>query len=131
MPRPLAMLMLIVTTILWGFAFVAQKSAMGTLGPFTFSAVRYALGALVVLPLVVWEVRQRKTPITRRDGWLILLLCLSFFGGVYLQQAGLITTTVTNGGFLTSLYVLFVPLLALIVVRQMPHPIVWFCMPLA
>ena len=131
MPRPLAMLMLIVTTILWGFAFVAQKSAMGSMGPLTFSAVRYALGALVVLPLVVWEYRRVKPVISRKDWWLIGLLCLSFFGGVYLQQAGLTTTTVTNGGFLTSLYVLFVPLLALVVVRQMPHPIVWLCMPLA
>ena len=58
-------------------------------------------------------------------------LASAFFAGVYLQQAGLTTTTVTNGGFLTSLYVLFVPLIALAVVRQMPHPIVWICMPMA
>ncbi|MDR3472456.1 MAG: DMT family transporter [Devosia sp.] len=131
MPRPLATLLLLLTTMLWGFAFVAQKSAMSAMGPLTFSAIRYALGALIVLPLAVWEYRRRRANPSRRDWALIALLGLAFFLGVYLQQAGLVTTTVTNGGFLTSLYVLFVPLIALVAVRQMPHPIVWICTPMA
>ena len=131
MPRPLATLMLLVTTMLWGFAFVAQKSAMDTMGPLTFAAVRYALGGIVILPLVAWEYRRRRAQVTPGDWRLILLLSLAFFLGVYLQQAGLTTTTVTNGGFLTSLYVLFVPLIALLAVQQKPHPIVWIGMPMA
>jgi drug/metabolite transporter (DMT)-like permease len=132
MTRLIATLMLLVTTMLWGFAFVAQKSATHLMGPFTFSAVRYALGTIVILPLVLWEIRRREpTPIARRDWLLIAVLGLSFFLGVYFQQAGLGTTTVTNGGFLTSLYVLLVPLIALVVARQLPHPIVWLCMPIA
>ncbi|HTJ57575.1 MAG TPA: DMT family transporter [Devosiaceae bacterium] len=131
MPRPLATLMLLVTTMLWGLAFVAQKSAMQSMGPLTFSAVRYALGSLVVLPLVVWEYRRRKAAISRHKWRLIGLLSLFFFGGVYLQQVGLTMTTVTNSGFLTSLYVLLVPVIALAVARHAPHPIVWLCMPMA
>jgi drug/metabolite transporter (DMT)-like permease len=131
MPRLLATLMLLITTMLWGFAFVAQKSAMSAMGPLTFSAVRYTLGALIVLPLAVWEYRRRGVAPSPRHWAMIALLSLAFFLGVYLQQAGLVTTTVTNGGFLTSLYVLFVPLIALVAVRHMPHPVVWVCMPMA
>lgn len=131
MPRPLATLLLLITTMLWGLAFVAQKSGMSGTGPLTFAAVRYALASLIVLPLVVREYRRRAAPISRRDRGLVGVLGLAFFLGVYLQQAGLVTTTVTNAGFLTSLYVLFVPLIALLVARQGPHPVVWIAMPLA
>ena len=126
MPRPLAVAALVLTTMLWGFAFVAQKSAMDAMGPLTFSAVRYALGGLAVLPLAIWEWRRNRVSIASRD-W----LPLAFFFGVWLQQAGLVLTTVTNGGFLTSLYVLFVPLLALGLFRHKPHKVVWIGMPLA
>jgi drug/metabolite transporter (DMT)-like permease len=131
MPRPLATLLLLITTMLWGLAFTAQKSGMAEMGPLTFAAARYCLGTIVILPLVFWELRRRRVAISRRDWGLTAILCLAFFGGVYLQQAGLVTTTVTNGGFLTSLYVLFVPLIALVWFRHGPHPIVWVSMPVA
>ena len=131
MPRPLAVAALILTTMLWGFAFVAQKSAMDAMGPLTFSAVRYLLGGLAVLPLAIWEWRRNRTSIAPRDWLVIAGIALAFFFGVWLQQAGLTMTTVTNGGFLTSLYVLFVPLLALALFRHKPHPVVWIGMPMA
>jgi drug/metabolite transporter (DMT)-like permease len=130
MPRPLATLMLLVTTLLWGLAFSAQKSGMAGIGPLTFAGARYALATLIVLPLVAIEWRHRR-PVGRGELMLLAVLCLAFFLGVYLQQAGLVTTTDTNGGFITSLYVLFVPLIALAAFRQGPHPIVWIAMPLA
>jgi len=131
MPRPIATLLLVITTVLWGFAFVAQKTAMAEMGPFTFSAVRYLLATLIVLPLVVWECRRVRPKISAADWRRIAVLCVSFFLGVYLQQVGLTMTTATNGGFLTSLYVLLVPLIALAVFRRLPHPVVWVCMPMA
>jgi len=132
MPRSLAVLALILTTMLWGFAFVAQKSAMGEMGPLTFIAARYLLGGLAIVPLVLWELRRRKPArLTRRDLWQIALIAVAFFLGVWLQQLGLTMTTVTNGGFLTSLYVLFVPILALVALRHSPHPILWACAPMA
>jgi drug/metabolite transporter (DMT)-like permease len=131
MPRPLAVSLLVLTTMLWGFAFVAQKSAMDTMGPLTFSAVRYLLGSLAILPLVIWELRRTGKRIERADWPVVTLIAVSFFLGVALQQIGLTMTTVTNSGFLTSLYVLFVPLLALVVFFQKPHPIVWVGVPMA
>ena len=131
MSRPLAVGLLLITTLLWGFAFVAQKTAMAEIGPLTFAAVRYALGTMVMLPLVIWERRGPVLALTRRSGGAVAFLSVVFFLGVWLQQAGLQDTTVTNSGFLTGLYVLFVPLLALVVLRQPPHPIAWICVPLA
>jgi drug/metabolite transporter (DMT)-like permease len=131
MSRPIAVLALVLTTMLWGFAFVAQKSAMDSMGPLTFSAVRYALGSLAILPLVFWELRRTGRSLERKEWGVVLLIAISFFLGVALQQIGLTMTTVTNSGFLTSLYVLFVPLLALVVFSQKPHPIVWVGMPMA
>jgi drug/metabolite transporter (DMT)-like permease len=131
MPRPLAVALLVLTTMLWGFAFVAQKSAMDAMGPLTFSAIRYLLGTLAILPLVFWELRRTGKRLDRKEWAVVALIALSFFLGVTLQQIGLTMTTVTNGGFLTSLYVLFVPLLALVVFFHKPHPIVWAGVPMA
>ena len=131
MPRPLAALILLLTTIIWGFAFVAQKSGMATMGPLTFAAVRYSIGGLLILPLAWREYRRRGRPLTRREWGLLLALSGAFFMGSWLQNAGIGLTTVTNSGFLTALYVLFTPLIAFLVLRTRPHPIVWLCVPLA
>lgn len=131
MSRPVAVLLLVITTMLWGFAFVAQKTAMESLGPLTFTAVRYALGSLAILPLVLWERRRNPRPPSRSDWGLIAAVAIAFFLGAYLQQLGLTMTTVTNAGFLTSLYVLFVPIFAMLVLFQRPHPIIWVGMPMA
>lgn len=125
MSRPLATLILIFASIVWGFAFIAQKSAMESLEPLSFIAARYLLGGLAVLPIALLERRSRRTPIAARDWRLIGLASVAFFLGSWLQQQGLITTTATNGGFLTGLYVLFVPAILLIGLRIRPHPIVW------
>lgn len=135
MPRPVAVLLLLLCTALWGLAFVAQKSAMQSMGPLTFTASRYLLGGLIVLPLALWEYRRRhaaaRTALSRRQWLLILVLTFAFFTGSWLQQAGLAFTTVTNGGFLTSLYVLFVPLITFVLMRTRPHPIIYLGVPLA
>jgi len=125
------MLMLIVTTTIWGFAFVAQKTAMDSMGPLTFAAARYLLGALCIAPLALLEYRARRVNLTGRQWLRVGLVAVAFIMGSLLQQVGLTYTTVTNGGFLTALYVLFVPLLALFVARMPPHPIVWVGVPMA
>jgi len=131
MSRPIAALMLLICTMLWGFAFVAQKSAMDSMGPLTFAGVRYIIGGLLVLPLALWERNHRKVELTRANWLLILVMSAVFFMGSWLQQAGLATTTATNGGFLTGLYVFFVPVLGFLLFRSCPHPIIYVCVPLA
>ncbi len=129
--RTSATFVLVIATMLWGFAFIAQKSAMQFMGPATFIGARYLIGGLVILPLALVEYKRRAKPLTARQWALLALLSLNFLVGSYLQQRGLLVTTVTNGGFLTGFYVFFVPLILLFVFRIKPHPIVWVCAPLA
>lgn len=134
MSRPLAVLLLVICTMLWGFAFVAQKGAMAHMGPLTFSAVRYIMGTALVAPLAIAEYRRerRNGLVVSRRQWIgIAILSLFFFLGVWLQQAALITASVTNGGFITSLYVIFTPIVGFLTLRTRPHPIVYLGIPLA
>tara|TARA_R110002124_G_scaffold36451_19_gene117518 strand:+ start:2625 stop:3530 length:906 start_codon:yes stop_codon:yes gene_type:complete len=131
MSRPVAVMLLLICTALWGLAFIAQKSAMDSMGPLTFSGLRYLLGGLAVLPLGLLERRRRAAPLTGNNWWLIGGVSLVFLMGSAMQQIGLISTTVTNAGFLTGLYVFFVPVLGFLIFRTRPHPIIYVCVPLA
>lgn len=131
MNRMSATFLLVIATMLWGLGFIAQKNAMDHVGPLTFIGARYILGGLAILPLAIREYRRRELAITNRQWALLGFLSVNFFIGSYLQQAGLLVTTVTNGGFLTGLYVFFVPIILLVVYRTKPHNIVWVCSPLA
>ncbi len=107
--------------LIWGFGFVAQKDALGHIGPFTFVAARFALSALVVLPLV-WRERAFDRLCSARCGWQgyasLFALGATFSGAVLLQQVGIGTTTVTNTAFLTGLYIVMVPLAAWLLYRH-------------
>ncbi len=108
--------LLLLTALIWGFAFVAQRSGMKDIGPFAFNGVRFALGAVVLLPLLVRA--RRGLPAPSGGGpslpWRLggaALAGLVLFAGASLQQVGLVTTTAGNAGFITSLYVILVPLI--------------------
>lgn len=131
MSRPVATGLLLLCTMFWGFAFIAQKSAMDSMGPLTFAGVRYLIGGLLVLPLAFAERRRKPAPLPRQHWLFIGAVILVFFIGSWLQQAGLAGTTATNAGFLTGLYVFFVPLLGFVLFRTRPHPIILVGVPLA
>lgn len=107
--------LLLLTAIIWGFAFVAQRSGMEDIGPFAYSATRFALGAASLLPLLVLVKRRGGAPAfprldpARRAGW-AAVAGVVLFAGANLQQAGLVHTTAANAGFITSLYVILVPI---------------------
>lgn len=115
-----AELLLLLAAAIWGFAFVAQKAAMAHLGPFFFNGIRFALGGLVLLP---WVVRNR----ARREGTLVssqssllplgIAAGIVLFLGVSLQQMGIVHTSAGKAGFITGLYVLFVPMLGALLGR--------------
>lgn len=119
--------LLLLTAAIWGLAFVAQKSGMVGLGPLGFIGIRSAFSALVVLPLFLAERRddKAKPALTRRDGLLMCATALMFFGGVWCQQAGMVTARVTNAGFLTALYVVCTPVIGLVLFRHRQSLIVW------
>ncbi|KQW77315.1 hypothetical protein ASC89_19175 [Devosia sp. Root413D1] len=134
MSRPLAVLLLLIATAIWGLAFVAQKAAMAHMGPLTFSGTRFLIGGVALLPFALIELRRKGPavgPFTPRLWLQVAVLCAAFFAGSILQQYGLAQTSVTNSGFLTALYVLFVPLIAFLVIQAKPHPIIYLGAPLA
>ena len=112
MNRLNADLILLAAAVIWGLAFLFQKSAMAHVGPLTFIAARSALAALALAPLAWREHAQAGAPMPRG---LLPIACgggLLFFVAAWLQQAGLQTATVTNTGFLTALYVVITPFIA-------------------
>lgn len=128
MSRLHANLSLLLTAMIWGSAFAAQKLSVGLIGPFAYTSARLLLGWLVILPVAViyWRKFTREggklRPADWRDmGFTGCALCL----GALLQQIGISMTSVTNAGFLTGLYVPLVPVIVLLVQRIWPHPVVW------
>ncbi len=128
MSRTSANALLLLAGAIWGMGFVAQQTAMENLGPFAFIALRFLVASMVVLPFVWRECKRPKQPLPdllpiHFVQFIAIGLCL--FAGMAAQQVGLLTITVTNSGFLTGLYVVFTPFLAVLLFRQWPHPIVW------
>lgn len=110
-----ANLLLLLTALIWGAAFVAQRMGMDHMGPLTFNAVRFALGALALVPLILHMDRKRVSiapalPTLIRGG---MLMGGALFLGAWLQQFGLCYTTAGKAGFITGLYVVFVPLIGI------------------
>lgn len=111
MTRATADLLLLAAALIWGLAFVGQATAMEHMGPLTFSGARFLLAALVVAPFALME-RRRLPAIPRKRAPALVGIGTVFFLGVVTQQLGLLSTSVTNAGFLTALYVIMVPALA-------------------
>jgi drug/metabolite transporter (DMT)-like permease len=105
--------------------FVAQSTAMASIGPFLFIGVRSAIAALTVLPWSIAESRRSPHKLKGSNYLYFMVVGATLFIGLVLQQIGLITTSVTNAGFLTGLYVVMVPVLGVIIFRSWPHPVVW------
>ena len=113
--------LLMLTAIIWGGAFVAQRVGMDFVGPLTFNGVRFALGALTLLPLALRGNKNRGTGQNVDNNFsskqAILgggLAGLVLFAGASLQQVGLVYTTAGKAGFITGLYVVIVPILGML-----------------
>ncbi|MBP6017007.1 MAG: DMT family transporter [Candidatus Promineofilum sp.] len=130
-PRARANLLLLLTAVIWGFAFVAQRSSMAHIGPFTFNAVRFLIGGLALVPLmIVLDQRRAATqaPVVAFGNRALLiggaLAGAVIFAAATFQQMGIASTTAGKAGFITSLYVVLVPLLGLTLGHR-PSAAVW------
>lgn len=124
MTRLRADLCLLLVAAIWGLAFVAQKSAMDHVGPFGFTGVRFVLSLIVIAPFVIRE-WKKSPPIDAATLLKALPVCVAFAGGVFVQQVGLLETSVTNAGFITGLYVFFTPFIAWLLFRHRPNAFIW------
>jgi drug/metabolite transporter (DMT)-like permease len=120
--RSQANLLLLAVALIWGSAFVAQAEGMAGVGPLTFTGIRFLLGTAIVAPLAwrEWRLLSRAAQPLPGDALGVGALGVLLMLGAVLQQIGITSTTVTNAGFLTALYVPLVPLLAWLILRTPP-----------
>lgn len=115
-----ANLLLLTTAMIWGAAFVAQRVGMDYVGPMTFNGVRFALGALALLPFAASRAGAPEKPLSTRGALIASVVAGgALFLGSTFQQWGIVYTTAGKAGFITGLYVVIVPLLGLLF-RQRP-----------
>ena len=120
--------LLLLTAAIWGFGFVAQRSGMLYVGPFTFNGIRFLLGSLFLLPFALWRVRGRLKSDGAKNarGFLVssFIAGTCLFVAVSLQQMGIMFTTAGNAGFITGLYVILVPIFGIFLNRK-TGPATW------
>lgn len=126
--------LLLLTALIWGMAFVAQSTAMDHIGPWTFNCLRSVLACLVLfllLPFLHKITHTTGMAYDRKKTWIggIVTGCFLAMASQF-QQMGIMTTTVGKAGFITALYVVFVPLLGLFTGKK-PVKKIWLCTALA
>ncbi len=126
-------IMLLITAFIWGTAFVAQSMGMDHIQPFTFNCIRNYVGAAALLPVIFImgklrpskEKEDNKTLIIGGISCGIILAIAST-----LQQIGIVYTTAGKAGFITALYIIFVPVFSLFI-KKKPKPTIWISVALA
>ena len=128
-------ILLVLTALIWGCAFVAQSVGMDYVGPFTFNMARFLIGAIVLLPVIWFMDRQRKTGAEKGAGQKTLIIggiCCGIALAVAstLQQWGILFTTVGKAGFITAMYIVIVPLLGIFIGKKV-RPLIIGCVAIA
>ena len=124
-------LLLLLGSMIWGAAFVAQRVGMDHVGPFTFNGIRMLLAWLVMIPVTaLMEHKNKNTPgytaPDPKDQRLSGVICgVLLFIASSLQQMGLVSTTAGKAGFITALYVVLVPVAAWFLFRKNPGKVIW------
>lgn len=126
-------LLLLLTAIIWGAAFVAQSAGMDYLGPFTFNGTRSFIGVIVlfVTALLMDKKEGVITPWNDKNlllGGLICGVCLFFATST--QQIGIMTVPAGKSGFITALYIVMVPIFS-IFLKKKPGKLIWLSVILA
>ena len=129
-------ILLLITAIIWGSAFVAQKSGMEYIEPFTFNGIRTFIGGLVLIPVILIMNRGKaaeevlsQVEKKQQNKALVIggVLCgTALFIASSLQQFGVMYTTAGKAGFITTLYVVIVPIISILIGKKI-RPIMWLC----
>lgn len=104
--------LLLLTAIIWGVSFTAQRAGMEFIGPFTFNGIRFLIGAVSILPIILLE---KKTTIVNKQNSKPIIIYGAIGGillylGASLQQIGIVYTSAGKAGFITGMYVIIVPI---------------------
>lgn len=131
--RVKANIFLLITAAIWGFGFVAQRFGAMLIAPFTFNALRFGIGALSLIPLLMYKKKTDKFEGKGgRKDLLVggILAGSAIFLAAWLQQAGMEYTDPGKASFLTACYMVLVPVLG-IIVRNKTTPANWAAVLLA
>lgn len=118
--------LLFLTAFVWGVAFVSQSKGMEYMKPFTFTASRNILAVIALMPVILY---RRKKEDNKNVNWSATIiagvLCgIALTAGSLFQQYGIVTTSVGKAGFITTLYIIFTPILGIFIGKKAPF-IVW------
>lgn len=133
-----SVLLMLLTAAIWGFAFVAQRVGMQHVGAFTYNGVRFALGSISLLPVIYFfgnsSKEKNNEKIEKGEKFKEADIKTTIISGIIagsvlfiaasLQQVGLKYTTAGKAGFITSLYIVLVPILG-IFIKQKTHTATW------
>ncbi len=129
MTKSLSMVCALVTTFIWGTAFIAQDTGMDNIGPLTFNSARFTVGFFTILPLaLIFERKKIKLEIHSKSKLFIKYLVfmgVSLFLGTFLQQTALQYTNIANAAFFTVFYVPIVPILLFFIYSKKVHWSIW------
>ena len=129
MTKSLSLICALITTYIWGTAFIAQDTGMDNIGPLTFNAARFLVGFVTVLPFaLIFEKKKIISQINldrKRFIKYLVFMGFSLFLGTSLQQASLQYTNVANAAFFTVFYVPLVPILLFFLYSQKVHWSIW------
>lgn len=126
-------LLLLLTAMIWGSAFVAQSAGMDYVGPFTFLCVRNIIGFLVLIPVmaVFSDKSPGKEPGQKKTLFIGAIVCGFFlFTASAAQQIGIQYTTAGKAGFITAFYIVLVPIFGL-TLKKRPGKLVWVSVAIA
>ena len=129
-------ILLLITAIIWGTAFIAQSEGMNYVEPFTYNASRTLLGGFALLPVIA--VLRKKGAVSKNNETAPLrvtvkggIICgMLLFAASSFQQWGITMTTAGKAGFITALYIIIVPLIEFVVYRR-SSVLVWICAAIA
>lgn len=130
--RAINNILLLITAFIWGAGFVAQRAGMDFVGPYTFNCARSFLGALSLL-ILIGIFKIKKGPNRKMNKWeerRYMLkagaICgLALFFASTVQQVGMVYTTASKAGFISSMYIIIVPLISVLLGRKF-SPFLWF-----
>ena len=129
MKKAISFICLVVSTLIWGTAFIAQATGMDNIGPFTFNSARFYVGFLAVAPFVfLFEKRKIKQQINNKISEFIKLIIpvgIFLFLGCIFQQVSLLYTDVANSAFFTIFYVPMVPIIVYFLFSEKLHWSIW------
>ena len=127
-------IILIIAAVMWGFAFVAQvKASESGIGSFLFNAIRYFLGALVLIPvIIIFERKQITRAVIRRTAIAGLISGSIMMGAVNVQQFGIaLNQNAGTSGFISSFYIVFIPIVSALIFRQKVNIKSWVAVAIA